>query len=151
MSTLKLDPFALGVALIIGAAWYSRQAKAATVKKPAGTGSMPGNVGSGANQVAGGIFGSLTNLLADQLKTGVFRRDTPLTVQPGTSYDPSDPAYVGGVGGLINGTIHDAMTGDTSSYNIPTVNDIVLDVTNTTYGGDSGALDSIVKIPGALW
>lgn len=63
MSAMQNNNGMLAVILVIGAVWYSKQAKAGTTglayRPPLGTGSMPANSGSGAAQVIGGALGSL--------------------------------------------------------------------------------------------
>lgn len=61
----------LGVVLIMGAFWYSKNAQGRitqprTTNPPLGTGSMPSTVGNGAAQVLGGAAASFLNSLFSQ-------------------------------------------------------------------------------------
>jgi hypothetical protein len=69
--TMKQDPLLLGIVLIVGAMLYSRSktATAAAVRPGSTPQSVPGNVGSGTAQVAGGIIGALLNTATQPQKS----------------------------------------------------------------------------------
>lgn len=130
----KPDSTLLGIVLIGGALFYSMQnrARAAPTQagRPLGGGSMPGSVGSGAAQVIGGALGSLLQSLGANRGTNpTWKTWNPFSPDTGESYDPANPGYVYPLQELVNGSIHDTMNGDTSSWTIPTNNDIFQEMT----------------------
>ena len=140
------NPMFLGLVLIVGAAMYSRSAKAGTTVggyRPPGYGSMPSNVGSGANQVVSGVLGSIFNAFKNTSILPTWQTYDPTKPSEGVPYDPADPGAYVPLQDLVNGTVHDYATGDRSSYDIPTTTDIFGDVTGSSGGGFMG--------PGAYW
>jgi hypothetical protein len=73
--TMKMDPMTLGIVLVIGAMIYTRSNKAyaGTVPRTYAPGSIPGNVGSGAAQVIGGVIGSLLNQSGQKSYWGMYQ------------------------------------------------------------------------------
>lgn len=125
MTTMKQDPLILCVVLVAGAMLYSRQAKAQALNKsrPLGAGSMPGSVGTGSNQILGGALGAFFTSLG-QRAGQAFGVNNPFDPDKGVQYDAADPGSVAPLQDVVNGAIHDSMTGDTSAYGIPTTSDI---------------------------
>jgi hypothetical protein len=141
------NPMVLGALLIVGAMLYSRQRTAVAanpVVRPGQVGSMPGSAGTGTQQIVGGVVNSLLGYLTSSNGPKNWSIWNPINPDDGTSYNPANPGAPVGVQDLVNGTIHDYYTGDTSSYSIPTTTDIFESVTG-------GGLDSIIKVPGAYW
>jgi hypothetical protein len=85
----------------------------------------------------------------------VFANKSPIYAAPGTPYDPANPAQFVTVKDLLNGSVHDIITGDTSSSAIPTVNDIIGSTIDSgpTYNEQRGFVsqDSVVRNPNAYW
>ncbi|MFZ6748038.1 hypothetical protein [Undibacterium sp. Ren11W] len=96
MTTMKNNDLLIGAALIIGALYYSKQAKAGFIGAPnaglpgyQGNGSMPGSAGSGKAQVLGGIAGATAKWLLDKATS------SPIT-SGGDYYNYlKDPNYIG--------------------------------------------------------
>lgn len=71
----------------------------------------------------------------------------PINPLQGTSYNPANPgAYIPN-SQLINGTIHDIMTGNQSSYFQPTISAI----TDSVLTGGQKPQQTVIKNPGAWW
>lgn len=150
------NPMILGLVLIVGAAMYSRNARATgtggTRYVPPGTGSLPGSAGSGVSQVVGGLVGSLFNMFKNSTSVPpTFTVYDPTRPSEGVPYDPADPGTYVPLQDLVNGSVHDYMTGDRSSWDIPTTSDIFKDATEDYYKGGYDGVDTVIRNPGAYW
>lgn len=122
---MKPDGMMLGLALIVGAVIWSRSNRAYAGTAPGvRPSSVPGNVGSGAKQVVGGLLSSLYKW-------------TPWEPLQGVDHDPASPTGFVSVTDIVNAGIENEPV-----YQVQSVSDIIQDVSGTDVFGAR---------PGAYW
>ncbi|GGI16887.1 hypothetical protein GCM10008066_06210 [Oxalicibacterium faecigallinarum] len=110
-----------------------------------------GLVGAAAFMIAKASGFSLTGAASVSGNTGArsFAQSiwNPINPLAGTSYDPANPgAYIPN-SQLINGTIHDVLTGNNSSYQTPTISAI----TDSVLTGGANQNRPVMANPNAWW
>jgi hypothetical protein len=81
---MKDDSLMMVVLLLGGAFMYSRSNKVQAAQRPAGSGSMPGSVGTGTNQILGGLLGNALKFMSGG-SSGVSETPSGMTNNPITS------------------------------------------------------------------
>jgi hypothetical protein len=78
---MKDDSLMMVVLLLGGAFMYSRSNKVQAAQRPAGTGSMPGSVGTGTSQMLGGLLGNALRFMGGGT-SGVSETPSGMTNDP---------------------------------------------------------------------
>lgn len=99
-----------------------------------------GLVGAAGLLVAKAMGINLSSLTGSKPQATTFAQSIwqPFKPLAGVPYNPANPAQYIPNSLLINGTIHDVLNNDASSYYTPTINDITSDVLSNYYGTSGG-------------
>lgn len=107
-----------------------------------------GLVGAAGVLVAKAMGFNLSSLTGSGAQATTFAQSIwqPFKPLTGVPYNPVNPGQYIPNSLLINGTIHDVLNNDSSSYYTPTINDITSDVL-TNYYGTGGGVQSVIRNP----